>query len=298
MQSLMSSLDVERLVTRVVEFVPDLVAAILVLVAFVLLARWTRRPLAAALRRGNMEPKLVELLADRIYRSTIIVIGLVMALSQLGIDVTAAVASIGVVGIAIGFAAQDSLASVISGILIFWDKPFQVGDWVEVEGQFGQVSDITLRTTRIRTSRNAYVVIPNKEIIDSVLVNTSKHGRLRVDVPVGIAYKEDIDAARDVMLRAGSEVEGVLSEPSPQVVVTGLGASSVDLALRVWIDDAGDQRAVFFRVVEAAKKALDEADIEIPFPHLQLFLDNVQPPVWDQAAKLAEPWRPGAGSTG
>jgi small conductance mechanosensitive channel len=191
-----------------------------------------------------------------------------------------------VAGIALGFAAQDSLANIISGILIFWDKPFVVGDWIEAEGQYGKVSDITLRSTRIRTPRNTYMVIPNKKIIDAVLTNHSKHGELRVDVPVGIVYKEDVPAARAAILEALGEVSRLRSEPAPSVVVDALGDSSVNLLVRVWIDEADQEQAVGFWVVEAAKHALDRAGIQIPFPHLQLFWDEVSDPVVDKLARL------------
>ena len=180
------------------------------------------------------------------------------------------------------------MANVISGILIFWDKPFVVGDWIRTEGEYGKVTNITLRTTRIRTSRNTYVVVPNKRIIDELLENYSKHGKLRVDVPIGIAYKEDIEKAREVLLEAAKSVEQVLEDPPADVVVTELADSSVNLKVRVWIEDADQQRATLFRVMERAKTACDEAGIEIPFPHLQLFVDNVEEKVWKKALTLVD----------
>jgi len=233
-----------------------------------------------------MEEALVGLLVDNILYYAVMVVGLVMAAAQLGINVGAALAGLGVIGLALAFAAQDSVANVISGIIIFWDKPFVLGDWIKVEDQFGCVNNITLRSTRIRTPRNTYVVIPNKSIIDAVLENLSQHGELRVDVGVGIAYKEDIRAARRVLLEAVSKIDTVKSDPAPDVVVEELGDSSVNLNVRVWIDGAQDRQSTYFKTIEAAKLALDEAGIEIPFPHLQLFVDDVEDRVWDRAAGL------------
>ena len=170
-----------------------------------------------------MEEALIGLLVDNILYYGVMIFGLVMAAAQLGINVGAALAGLGVVGLALAFAAQDSVANVISGIIIFWDKPFEVGDWIKVEEQFGRVNNITLRSTRIRTPRNTYVVIPNKSIIDAVLENLSQHGELRVDVAVGIAYKEDILAARRVLLEAVSGIDTVKSDPAPDVVVDRAG---------------------------------------------------------------------------
>jgi len=185
----------------------------------------------------------------------------------------------------VGFAAQDSIANVFAGIMIFMDKPFEVGHWITVVDQYGEVNDITMRSTRIRTKRNTYVVIPNKTIIDEVLVNHSQKGVTRVDVPIGIAYKESILGARQVMLASVRGLDGVLTDPPPDVVVAELGDSSVNLNLRVWIERATDEEPVFFCVLEAAKLALDEAGIEIPFPHLQLFLENIEDRVWQKLAQ-------------
>ena len=278
----------QAVLDTVIGLIPDILAAAAVLLVFYIIFRLSRRPLRMVFQRAGMHDKLVELLVDSIYRYGLAAVALVMAASQLGINVGAAIAGLGVVGIAVGFAAQDSLANVISGIIVFLDKPFIVGDWITVEDEYGKVSNITLRSTRIRTPRNSYVVIPNKRIIDTVLENHSKHGRLRVDVPIGIAYKEDIRKAREVILDAVAGLDGVLSEPEPDLVVDGLGSSSVDLLVRVWIDTADRRRRTAFSVVEASKLALDEAGIEIPFPHLQLFVDNVEDEVWDGATRFTE----------
>lgn len=289
MQSLIESLDVGYATAVLLAFIPKLIAAIVVFTALWMILKLTRRPLRALLRRADFAETLINLLVDSVYRIAILVLGIVMAASQLGIDVGAALAGIGVVGIAVGFAAQDSLSNTIAGFLIFWDKPFRVGHFITSQDRYGQVIDITMRTTRIRTMENTYVIIPNKEIIDSVLVNHSMYGETRVNVPVGIAYKENILSAREVMLEAISSVEGILDDPAPDVVVTELGNSSVNLNVRVWVDDASMERTAFHRTLEACKLALDEAGIEIPFPHLQLFVENVQDRVWDRAAKLRFP---------
>jgi len=294
MNSLLAQLDMGRLVTQLVEFVPKLIAALFVLATFAVIYRLTRGALEGLLRRADLHATLVRMLVYNVYRIALTVLALVMAADQVGINVGAALAGIGVVGLAIGFAAQDSIANIISGFLIFLDKPFEVGDWVSVAEQYGQVNDITMRSTRIRTRQNTYVVIPNKTIIDVVLVNHSKHGSTRVDVPIGVAYKENIARVREVLLGVIYSVEGVLKTPSADLVVTDLGASSVNLKIRVWIGDAGMEQPVYFGVVEACKLALDEAHIQIPFPHMQLFIENVEEPVWKSLARL----RSSAGSSG
>ena len=127
-----------------------------------------------------------------------------------------------------------------------------------------------------------------------MLENYSKHGEVRVDVLVGIAYKEDIGKAREVLLDAVKSMDHILEDPAPDVVVDELGGSSVNLKVRVWIESADQRRGVYFKVTETAKLALDEAGIEIPFPHLQLFVDTVEDRVWEGVKSIA----PAAGGKG
>jgi len=273
-------LDIQALMTGLVSYLPKVLAATLIFLAFWFGFRVVRRPLEAALKRMDIQETLRDLLIDKLFRYGVMLLALVMAADQLGFNVAAALAGLGVAGIAVGFAAQDSVANVIAGIMIFWDKPFEVGDWIETEGEYGKVTDITLRSTRIRTMRNTFVVIPNKRVIDVTLENYSKHGALRVDVPVGIAYKENVSQARTVLLDAVARLNGLSAEHESDVVVTELGNSSVNLDVRVWVDSGEHSRAVFSSVLEASKTALNNAGIEIPFPHLQLFVDDVQDRVW------------------
>ncbi len=260
---------------------PKLLAAVIVFLAFYVLLRVMQPALRAILRRAAFAPALIHLLVDGVVRGAVIILGLVMAASQLGINIAAALAGLGVLGIAVGFAAQETIANMIAGFLIFWDRPFKVGDWVTTQDRYGEVRDITLRTTRIRTLDNTYVVIPNKQVIGELLINHSMYGETRVNIPIGIAYKESIAEARRVMLEAVAGLDGVMRDPAPTVVAAGLGDSSVNLTVRVWIAQAVDEVPVRFQVVEACKVALDRAGIEIPFPHLQLFVDDVKDRVWD-----------------
>jgi small conductance mechanosensitive channel len=288
MRKIFELLDVEYIVNNITAFLPDLLAALAILFVFWLGYRISRKPLRLILQRANFHENLIKLLIDNLYKSILLFFSIVMAGGQIGINVGAMLAGFGVAGIAIGFAAQDSLANTIAGFLIFWDKPFELGDWITVAEQYGQVTNITLRSTRIRTLNNTYVVLPNKSIIEQVMVNHSKHGATRIEVPVGIAYKEYIPDARKVILKKIEELETILKDPAPDVVVTQLGSSSVDMIVRIWIEDAKDEKAVFYRVMEESKLALDAAGIEIPFHHLQLFIENVEDRVWDKAQKLRD----------
>ena len=267
-------IDLKALGTTAVAFLPRLLAAALILFLFWVAFRSSRAALHKIMLRAHFEEALIDLLIDNIYRSALIVIAVVIAAGQVGINILPALAGLGVVGVALGFAAQDSVANMISGFLIFWDKPFRVGDYVSVQDQYGRVTEITLRTTRVRTPANSFVVIPNRKIIESTLVNHSKHGGMRIDVPVTISGSESVDEARRALLGAMAGIEGVVDEPEPDVVVKALGVAGTDLLLRVWIDDAALERPVFYRVTEAAKEALARAGLETPSPQIQLVMEQ------------------------
>ena len=217
---IVSRLDLEALATNltqsIVGSIPDFVVAVVFLVGFWAAFKVSERPLRMALSAWGFHQTLVGMLVDTVWRYTVLGFGIVMAAGQLGVNIAAALAGIGVVGIAIGFAAQDTLSNIIAGFLIFLDKPFAVGDWVEVADETGEVSEITMRSTRIQCKNNSWVIIPNKKIIDEVLVNYSRKGDTRVDVPIGIAYKESILEAREVLLKA---VEGLPGTGTCEIII-------------------------------------------------------------------------------
>lgn len=272
----MQNFDTDRMQLMLLLAIPRIVAAMAVLLVFWIVLRLTRPLLRRTLARARIADALSDLLVDGLYKGTLGVIALVTAASQLGINVAAALAGLGVAGIAVGFAAQETVANMIAGFLVFWDRPFTIGDYITTQDKYGRVQEITMRTTRIRTMENTYVVIPNKQVIGDLLVNHSMYGELRVNVAIGIAYKERIDEARAVLLPAIEQVPGVLAAPAPDVVALELGSSSMNLHARVWIADAAQERPVSYAVLEACKVALDQAGIEIPFPHLQLVVEDVR----------------------
>lgn len=197
-------------------------------------------------------------------------------LDHLGVNVATLIAGLSIAGIAVGFAARDSIENFISGVTILIDQPFRVGDYIEIDDEYGQVDEITLRSTRIRTVRNEIMVLPNSEMISQRVINHTKRNVLRIDISFGIAYKEYPDEARDVLLPLVDGDDRILSSPSPSVVVTEMSDSSVDMILRFYISDPSKEVPVRWEYTEKVREALREADIEIPFPHRQLFLDEAK----------------------
>ncbi len=277
-------LNVELLLTQFVDWLPSLFAAALIFLFFWLLFRLTRSAFRHLLARTGFEAALIGMLVN-VYRFVLLALGIVMAASQLGINVGAALAGLGVVGLTIGFAAKDSLSNVMAGFLIFWDKPFHVGEWVTLGEHYGKIAEITMRTTRVQTRDNRWVIIPNASVIDQVLVNHSTNGATRLQIPVGVGYSDDIPKARRAILDAMREVDKVLESPAPAVVVNDLGASSVDLLVFVWIQNAEDEKPIFFAVVERVKAALDQAGVSIPAPQLDLSVRSIEPKLLQMAAK-------------
>lgn len=259
----------ERLLTNTVDYLPKFFSGVLVLVIFLVLARILSGLTARALRRTKADPALPRISA-RLIRVAVIVIGVIMAAAQAGIAVGSLLASVGVIGLAVGLAAQDSLSNIVAGLTILWDRPFRTGDRVTIAGEYGEIRDVGLRTTRIRTVDARDAILPNKDVIEHKIINHTRDQELRLDVPIGISYESDIGAARKALIEAVEGHELLADEPEPEVVVVGLGDSSVDLQLRVYLRDPRKERAATWQMLEIGKLALDAAGIVIPFPQRTL----------------------------
>lgn len=248
------------------------------------------RLLRETMNRYRLEPSIRQLV-ENLFSVLTVTFAAVTVLSQFGFDVVSIVAGLGIVGIAVGFAAQSTLSNFIAGITLLIERPFRIGDWVTINGQDGKVVKIALRTTWLRTRDNIFTMIPNDNVASSEIINYSAEGATRLNIPVGIAYKESARAARDVIMPVLLAHSEVLQGPGmePRVVVKTLGNSSVDLEVKIWItpDNLEVQPRIMADVLEKIKEALDEADIEIPFPHLQLFIDDAK-----GLAPLVQPFYP------
>ncbi len=270
MNTFSKAFNVEGFMAALTISLPKLFFAFLILFIFWVIYHLTKRPFMRLLAWRGVQQANAELIVNTVYRAILFVIAVIIAAGQLGINLTATVAGLGIAGIALGFAAQDTLANIISGVLIYVDKPFRIGQWITVGDMYGRVQKITMRTTRIRTLDNTFVVIPNQKIANEVLVNHSSHGELRIVVPFGMAYHESVPRVRDVLVKALSAIKGVRKDPPPTVVAEGFGASSINMLARVWVDNADRERATLFMVVETIKETLEAEKIEIPFPQMEV----------------------------
>lgn len=247
------------------------VSALLVLAVGVLAARLVSGIVGTVV--GSRLNRHAGMIAQKLVNYILVFTVGVYVLSSLGIDPTALIAVTGVVGIALAFAAQRSVSNVISGIFLLAEKPFEVEDTVEIDGTGGIIADIGLLSTRLRTFDNTYVRIPNETVASTKIINYSRFGIRRAEIDVGIAYKDDIAKAKEVLLEVANRHEGVLAEPKPVVVVKELADSSVNLRLLAWTTSK-DWYLVRSDLVEATKKELDKAGIEIPFPQRTVHIEK------------------------
>jgi len=204
----------------------------------------------------------------------------ILALDVLGLNIMPFIAGAGIVGIAIGFAAKDTLSNVIAGILLIIDRPFDVGDRIEVwsapvnSATWGDVVDIGLRATKIRTTDNIVIIIPNNVIMTRDIVNyTNITDEIRIRVPIGIAYDADVNKAKEVIIRISQELDWVMREPSPpKVVVKSFGDSAVNLEARVWIKDPRRRMDTISHITDRVKEVFQDEGIEIPYPKRDIFI--------------------------
>lgn len=245
---------------------PNIFGALLSIVLFIIIYILIARIVDRTLKKTHIASSLREIIVHSFLKWAVGVFALMMVLNQLGIDVTAAVAGVGIAGIALGFAAKETLSNMLAGLSIFIDKLYAVGDWIEIVGKYGQVKSISLRTTKIRTLDNIFIIVPNSQVTTAPVTNFSEEGEVRITTKIGISYNSSIEEARTAILETIKTIEGVRASPAPAVVVDELGESSVKLLVRMWVNDPGTDPSYRFQLTEKCKLALDEAGIEIPFP--------------------------------
>jgi small conductance mechanosensitive channel len=255
---------------------PDLLAATV--------AAWAQNVLFAAatfaiyytiwrLIHAVLEPVLKRLDVDAtgrsffhtVGRAVVLTLGTIAALAQVGVNTASLVASLGIAGLTIGFAARDALSNIISGVFIFWDRPFVLGDLIEVDGKYGRVDRITLRSTRVVTVEGKMLAIPNTEVVNRTVASYTNFPHLRIDVPFTVGVGEDLGRVRRVLLGVLDGDEDYMDTPPAAVVVSELNDYNVVVVLRAWIYDERQHIRKRFELRERAFEALRTASVEMPF---------------------------------
>jgi small-conductance mechanosensitive channel len=202
-------------------------------------------------------------------------IGIITILSHFEVNVTAMVTTLGIGSLAVALAAQNALEDTINGFMIMIDRPYRIGDRIEILDldTWGDVVDIGLRSTRIRTRDNRMVVVPNSQIGKSLVVNYAyPNDQYRLQIHIGLAYGTDIDKARKVMIKAVKNVEGVLPDRPVEALFLEFGDSAMIFRVRWWLESYVDTRRMFDRVNTALYDALNKEKIQLPFPQLDVHL--------------------------
>ncbi|MEX1363016.1 MAG: mechanosensitive ion channel family protein [Nannocystaceae bacterium] len=237
------------------------------------IARWAERRIVVTLGQREFD-KALTLFFGSLTRWMLILAAIIACLGVFGIETTSFAAILGAAGLAVGLAFQGTLSNFSAGVMLLTFRPFKIGDYIVAADKSGVVAEIGLFTTSLDTLDNRRVIIPNSQVIGSTIENYTHNDKRRVDVDVGVSYSADIDEVRKVLDAAAAQVPGRDAEAGHQIFLAGLGASSVDFQVRIWCDPAV-YWDVWDATVRAAKKALDEAGISIPFPQMDVHLDKL-----------------------
>ncbi|MBN2014975.1 MAG: mechanosensitive ion channel family protein [Candidatus Altiarchaeota archaeon] len=212
---------------------------------------------------------------SKVLRFTIYLLAFIIILDQFNIEITPLVASLGIAGFAIGFAAKDTIGNLLAGFFILMDRPFAKGDRIEIKGHVGEVVDIGLRTTRIETLDHTYVIIPNADIVSNELINYALPDvQLKVKINIGVAYGTDTKKVKEILLKIAKNVDDVMKEPTPAVFFTEFGDSALNFLLIFWVSDF---RKKIFAIDEINTKMDEEFKkhgIEIPYPCRNVYIQK------------------------
>ncbi|MFS4466947.1 mechanosensitive ion channel family protein [Maribacter sp. 2210JD10-5] len=243
---------------------PDLIAAIIMLIVGVYIIRFINRLVRKFFQKKDYDPSLETFLQSLISIGLKILL-FVLVITQLGVQSSSLVAIIGAAGLAIGLALQGSLSNFAGGVLILLFKPFKVGDFISAQGVDGTVKEISIFTTKLNTFGNQVAIIPNGQLSNNNIINYNAEQTRRDKINVGIGYGSNIKKAKDIMLQICADNNDILKDPAPEVYVGELAESSVNLTLRFWANNDVFWAAHFY-VMEEIKVRFDAEGIEIPFP--------------------------------
>lgn len=258
----------ESLVPDLFNFALQVIIAIVVYAVGAKIIKMTVKIVRKALERRNTDIGVIQFLSA-VIRYSMYFILFMMILNLFGIATTSAVAVLGSCGVAVGLALQGSLANFAGGVLILLLKPFVVGDYIVEGSNEGTVYEISIFYTKLKTVDNKVIVIPNGNLSNSSLINVSHMDNRRVDVAVGIAYEADIRTAKDILYKVAEEDPARLPDEDIVVAVDNLGASSVDMTVRIWVKSE-DYWPTKWRLTENIKYALDENNISIPYQQIDV----------------------------
>ncbi len=255
----------------------ELLLKVLLALVIFFVGRWLAQKAVNMLHhmmlRSHLDDTVSSFLSRILYGISLVIVALA-ALNKVGVHTTSVVAILGGTAVAVGLALKDQLSNFAAGVIIVVFRPFVCGDFVQIKGNSGTITEITLVNTHMTTTNNHDIIIPNSDITTSATINYTALPNRRVDITIGIGYDADIKTAKNLMISLANDNPKAFKDPEPIVRVTSLGDNSVDLTLNVWTTNA-DWWAMQCELLEAFKYALDDNKIDIPFPQRSVHVQGL-----------------------
>ncbi len=261
---------IEFLQTDGLSFAINLALAFVIFFLGRFVIRLVVRAISKAMQKNAVEKTLETFICNLVSMALTVVV-VIAAIGQVGIQTTSFIAIFGAAGLAVGLALQGSLSNFASGVLIVLFRPYKVGDFVEAAGISGSVDQVQILTTILKTGDNKQVIVPNSQIMDSIITNYSAHDTRRVDMLIGVSYDDDLDKVRKTLEEIIAADDRILNDPAPKIAVAELADSSVNFVVRPWCTTA-DYWAVMWDLTETIKKRFDQEGISFPFPQRDVHL--------------------------
>lgn len=265
---------VEELLQKAPELIMSYGMKLVVAIAIFIIGKWVANLIAKYMKKimlaRNVDLTITKFTSNIVYYTMMVVV-VIAALGQLGVQTASFVAVVGAAGLAIGFALQGSLSNFAAGVMLILFKPFRVGDFVEAGGTSGTVNEVSIFTTILKTPDNKTVIVSNSDVLGNNITNYSAEALRRVDFTVGVSYEASIDAVRNELLSIVEEESRRIEDKEVTIAVGELADSSVNFVLRMWVKKE-DYWGVFFDTNEKIKKRFDEKGIGIPYPQMDVHL--------------------------
>jgi len=271
MQDLIDSIDTSTLTDTGLELGTNVLLAIAILIIGMWIAKRVDI-MICALSKGSqhLDETLFKFLGS-LARYVILAFVMIAVLNRFGVETTSIVAMFGAATLAVGLALQGAMSNMAAGVMLMIFRPYKAGDFIDAAGRFGCVEEVSLFTTVLGTFDNQQIILPNGKVWGDEIINHSHHPVRGVDMHFGVAYDEDLDKTRAVIMAVLDQHPHVLDDPAPFVEVETLNDSSVDFLVRPFCEGA-NYFSLRYSIPEQIKKALDDAGIEIPFPHRKVIL--------------------------
>lgn len=269
--------DVNKYLDMAIQYGAEYGIRIIGAIAIFIIGKWVAKKLSGLIKklmeRGDIDPTLSGFIAS-IIDILLMVVVVLAAIKNLGIDTTSFIAILGAAGLAVGLALQGTLGNIGSGVILILFRPFEVGDFISAGGESGTVEAITLFNTTLKTPDNKVILIPNAAVASGNITNFSAKEERRVDFVFGIGYDDDLKLAKATLQEIIDADDRILKDPESFIGVGELGDSSVNFTVRVWVK-ASDYWDVHFDTIEKVKLTFDEKGISIPYPQMDIHLDPV-----------------------